>query len=390
MQSAAGAIPDHLDSLTKVRLAAAIERARKWNAVKARVKAAFGNVFQGQADPHAVSVALAQMSFMFQSGVPIGDCLESMARQSVDPLVRQAFEGIAQSVLFHGHSLSLAMSRYPRVFNPAVMLLVRAGEESSDMGERLLRASEMLNRKHELRCKLKSSLMSPAITTSACVIILFCITKFVLPKFLALYEHMGVDLPVVSKLVIALVNVLNSPLFLVTVGLAIFLLLRFWSRISQKLFEWAIEFKLTRRWVGNLLAVQFVDTVATTMRDGVPLQRSLDLIAATASFKIYKAHVKEMAVLVQNGEHLSTAVQLVPYFPPVIQSMLLVGEECGQQTELLFSIRKLLEEQNEVGMTQMTAMIEPLAIALMGAFMALVCVGMFLPIYGLITQMGGA
>jgi type IV pilus assembly protein PilC len=389
MQSVAAQIPEHLDSLSKVRLAAAIERARKWNAIKTRIKGVFGNVFQGTADPHAVSVALSQMSFMFQSGVPIGDCLESMARQSIDPLVRQAFEGVAQSVLFHGHSLSLSMSRYPRVFNPAVMLLVRAGEESSDMGERLQRASDMLDRKHQLRCKLKSSLLSPAITTGACMLILFCITKFVLPKFLSLYENMGIDLPLVSKFVIALVNVLNSPIFLLVVAGAIFLVVRFWAPLSQKLFEMAIENRLTRRWVGNWLAVQFVDTIATTMRDGVPLQRSLDLIAATSSFKMYKAHVKEMAVMVQNGEHLSTAVQLVPYFPPVIQSMMLVGEECGQQTQLLFSIRKLLEEQNEIGMTQMTAMVEPLAIAVMGAFMALVCVGMFLPIYGLITQMGG-
>ena len=390
MQSAVGAIPEHLDSLSKVRLAAAIERARKWNAVKARFKSIYGQVFQGQADAHAVSVALSQMSFMFQSGVPIGDCLESMARQSADPLVREAFEGVAQSVLYHGHSLSLSMSRFPRVFSPAVMLLIRAGEESSDMGERLQRASEMLDRKHELRCKLKSSLTSPAITTGACLVILYCITKFVLPKFLELYEHMGVDLPLVSKIVIGLVNVLNSPFFLVGVVLSVFLVMRFWVPISQKLFEMAIENRITRRWVGNLLAVQFVDTIATTMRDGVPLQRSLDLIASTANFKIYKEHVREMAVMVQNGEHLSTAVQVVPYFPPVIQSMLLVGEECGQQTDLLFSIRKLLEEQNELGMTQMTALVEPVAIACMGAFMALVCVGMFLPIYGLLTQMGAS
>lgn len=390
MQSVAAKIPEHLDPLSKVRLAAAIERARKWNAIKTRVKGVFGNVFQGTADPHAVSVALSQMSFMFQSGVPIGDCLESMARQSVDPLVRQAFEGVAQSVLFHGHSLSLSMSRYPRVFSPAVMLLVRAGEESSDMGERLQRASDMLDRKHQLRMKLKSSLLSPAITTSACMLILFCITKFVLPKFLSLYENMGVALPLVSQLVIALVNILNSPLFLVAMAACVFLVVRFWAPLSQKLFEIAIEHRLTRRWVGNWLAVQFVDTVATTMRDGVPLQRSLDLIAATSNFKVYKAQVKEMAVLVQNGEHLSMAVQMVPYFPPVIQSMLTVGEECGQQTQLLFSIRKLLEEQNEQGMVQMTALVEPLAIAVMGVFMALVCVGMFLPIYGLLTQMGGA
>lgn len=390
MQSAIGAIPEHLDSLSKVRLLAAIERARKWNALKARFKSIFGQVFQAQADPHAVSVALSQMSFMFQSGVPIGDCLESMARQSADPLVRDAFEGVAQSVLFHGHSLSMSMSRFPRVFNPAVMLLVRAGEESSDMGERLQRASEMLDRKHELRNKVKSSLTSPAITTGACMVILFCITKFVLPKFLELYQHMGIDLPLVSKIVIGLVDVLNSPFFLLSVVVSVFLVMRFWVPISQKLFEWAIGHRLTRRWVGNFLAVQFVDTIATTMRDGVPLQRSLDLIAATATFKVYKEQLREMSSLVQNGEHLSTAVQLVPYFPPVIQSMLLVGEECGQQTELLFSIRKLLEEQNELGLTQMTSLVEPLAIACMGAFMALVCVGMFLPIYGLLTQMGGS
>jgi len=247
----------------------------------------------------------------------------------------------------------------------------------------------MLERKHMLLCRVRESLTSPMITSLACLLVLFGITKFVLPRFLGLYDQMDAKLPLISKVVVGLVSVLNSPAFLLSLGLVLAFVLWRWNWLQQKGFDLVTSLPITRNLVGSLLAVQFVDILATMNRDGIPLQRGLQLMKATSPYDQYSDQLDRMARQFEIEGSLAEAVSIVPYFPRVVNSMLMVGEETGELDDLLSAARRLLEQQNEIVLTQLVTVIEPAVIGLMGVAMGILCVGMFLPIYGLLEKLAG-
>lgn len=342
-----------------------------------------------RATPQAVAIALQQFSLMLKSGVASAEALDILARQTTDPIVKDAFEQISDDVIRRGWSLSVAFKRHPRVFSQTVVMLIRAAEESSNLAERLERAGQLLERNCRLQNQVKGSLISPAITTLACTSNLFAIVRFILPKFLDLYESMGVSLPLVSQFVIGVVHLINSPFFLVVAIAVVAFIYTRWNILREKLFEKSLKWRLTRNFVGSLLAVEFVDIVATTLRDGIPIQRAMDLLSSTAPYRLHAEQMSLVGERVRSHGCLSEAVEDVPYFPKIISSMLMVGEESGHMDELLVAARGLLEEQNALFTAQIVSLIEPVVIACMGVSMGVICVGMFLPIYGLLNHLGG-
>ncbi len=342
-----------------------------------------------RANSHDIAIALQQLSVMMKAGINPTRTLMVLAEQSTNRAVRIAFEDVTHQVLEKGWSLSDAMTRHPRVFPAEVQLLARAGEETGDLADRLQRASDMLERKHMLIMRVRESLTSPMITSLACLLVLFGITKFVLPRFLGLYDQMDAKLPLISKVVVGLVATLNSPAFLVSLGLVLAFVLWRWNWLQQKGFDLVTSMPITRNLVGSLLAVQFVDILATMNRDGIPLQRGLQLMKATSPYDQYSDQLDRMSRQFEIEGSLAEAVSIVPYFPRVVNSMLMVGEETGELDDLLSAARRLLEQQNEIVLTQLVTVIEPAVIGLMGVAMGILCVGMFLPIYGLLEKLAG-
>jgi type IV pilus assembly protein PilC len=343
---------------------------------------------QPKANQQSVAISLQQYSLMLRSGVASAEALDILAQQSPDPVVRQAFEQIADDVIRRGHSLSNAMRKHPGIFNKTTVLLIRAAEESSNLAERLERAGLLIERQQRVQSQIRSALVSPLITTGACLTILFAIVKFVLPKFLDMYATMGMKLPVVSQFVISLVHLLNSPLFLLGLLVAGMLTYQNWPVLREKMFEKALAWPLTRNFVGSMLAIQFADILATTLKDGIPIQRAMDLLRDTSPYKLHATQMDLVGERIRNSGSLSEALEDVYYFPKMISAMLCVGEESGHLDELLDAARSLLEEQNAQLSSQIVAMIEPMAIAGMGVSMGVICVGMFLPIYGMLSQLG--
>lgn len=342
-----------------------------------------------RASDHDVAIALQQMAVMMKAGINPGRCFTVLAEQCTNKALRHAFEDITVHVLDRGWSFSDALTRHAHIFPAEVLLLSRAGEESGDLADRLMRASEMLERKYSLFCKVKQALTSPLITCIACLGVLFGITKFVLPRFLGLYDQMNATLHPISKVVIGIVSTINSPLFLLLVlALTAFVIARR-KWLGQKAFETAVSMPVTRYLIGNLLAAQFVDVLATMQRDGIPLQRGLQLMRNTSPFPSYSEQLSQMCTHLEQEGSLAEAVAVVPFFPRMVSSMLIVGEETGELEGLLHASRRILEEQNEIVLTQIVTVVEPAIIGLMGVAMGFLCVGMFLPIYGLLEKLAG-
>lgn len=340
------------------------------------------------ASQHDVAVALQQLALMLTNGVPAIQAFEILAEQSENERIRNAFDKIMTMVAFKGRSLSGSMAEFPELFPRDVLLMVRAGEESGDIVKRLMRSSELLERRHDLIANVKTSLTSPLITAAACLSIMFLLVKLVLPKFMDMYAGMNATIPMISQMVFAGIKILNHPLFLGFLAVSFLTVYFRWPQIREWLFDLGIRTPGVRRVLGNFLCVHFMDVLASIQADGINIMRGMDILVRTAPFKTYGKHLEKVSAILSSSGCLSEAVAEVPYFPPVVGSMLLVGEESGEIVGFLQSARDFMEMQNNLSVSQAVNVLEPVVIAVMGVCMAVVCVGLFLPIYSILGSLG--
>ncbi|MCA9792094.1 MAG: type II secretion system F family protein [Candidatus Eremiobacteraeota bacterium] len=336
-----------------------------------------------------VSGALQQLSLMLSTGIAFPEALHILGTETEHPRLREVFDDIAEQVIRKGWSFSSAAARHPEVFTDGTILMFRAGEESGDFAARLWRASELLDRKQHLIGQVKSALTGPMINASACILVTLGLSRMVLPKFVGLYDSMQIELPVISKVVIAGIHIINSPWTLVFLILSALLTFIFWNEVREVLFDRALETKWTRKLIGNILCVDFLDVMAAIHRDGIAITRGLDMLEATAPFKTYRRDLAEVSVRLHELGSLSEAISAVPYFPPIVESMLLVGEQVGQMSESLQQTCQFIQLQNDLQLSQAVNLLEPIMIAIMGLVMGATCVGLFLPIYSILGKFSG-
>lgn len=336
--------------------------------------------------PKETSRFLSHYALMLENGLPPIEILDSLRRQQSDPRFAKVIEDLIQKV-FTGHSLAHAMKHHPRCFPSSVVLVVRAGEESGDIASRLRRASEMIDRAESTKALLKGALMGPAITVAASSVLLMGIVRFVLPQFVDLYAQMKLELPLISKLVFTVVTVLNHPFTIICALSAIAGLAAYRQVLKERLFELFLRVPWSRKVVGNILCASTCDTIAFLHKDGVPLHRALKLLVQSSPFDLHgRLLVRAEKTLTTSGS-LSEAMQSLHYFPTIFHTMIVVGEESGDMAGLLEACRTYMDEEVNFVLEQVSAALEPLVICGLGICMAVLFVGMFLPIYGLLDHL---
>ncbi len=219
---------------------------------------------------------------------------------------------------------------------------------------------------------------------------LFLVVKLVFPKFVALYEQMDLTFPLISRLVFLAVGALDHPL---TLGglLGLFVAaVMYREELRQKAFDALLWCPWSRPIVGKLLCASLCETLAYLHRDGIPVHRSLQMIINATPFESHRASLREARKALTMSGSLSGALESISYFPPIFHSMLVVGEESGSMEQMLEANKRLMDEEIDSLIGTITALIEPLVICGMGMAMAVLFVGMFLPIYGVLAKLGGA
>lgn len=342
--------------------------------------------FEPRAGRADVATALQQISLMLAVGISLPDALEILGREGEHPGLRRVFDEIARDIALHGHSFGAAAAKHPEVFSADTLLMIRAGEQSGDFAYRLQRAAELLERQARLLAEVRRALTAPLFTTVTCLFVLFLLVKFVLPRFTDLYASLNVTLPFISRLVIASIKTLDHPVTMATLTITVLLAYLWRHHLKEWLFDTALRFRWSRKMLGNLLCVHFMDVLASINRDGIPINKGLEMLQRTAPFRTYARDIERMTQRLHDEGCLSSAVEAVSYFPPIVATVLLVGEESGELVHSLQTTCVFVESQNEMALTQAVDLLEPVMIAIMGIIMGVICVGMFLPIYSVLGK----
>lgn len=332
-----------------------------------------------------LSLWLHQFALLHRSGVDMVRALEILADQEPNPRLKWVTESIKERVFEAGVPVSSAAALYPKVFPPQVLLLMETGEHTGDFGARLEQAAQLLDSQHALENRVRQSLTVPCITMGVCLSLVFLVVKLIFPKFLGLYESMHVTLPPISLAVIFIIHVMDHPLFmagLVLTGISAWIQR---EQLKQALMNLLLANKYTRVVVGQILATAFCDVIARLYQDGVALTVGLDLLARTTPFRRHARLLQEVNTRFKSDGMLTKAVKVIPYFPRIVGEMLVVGEESGELTQSLLSAARLLDTENQDILQRVVSLIEPVTMFLVGGIMTFFVVGLFLPIYQLIT-----
>jgi type IV pilus assembly protein PilC len=348
----------------------------------------FARFFQSNPPTRSVCISLQQMAVMIENGIPIAQVLDSVSEQQDHPVLVEALIDIHDQIIFKGMSFSKALSLYPDIFPNFAVIFVRVGETSGDLAGRLKRSAELMERHSNLNLQMRSAVTSPLMTLGFSFLVVFAICKTIMPKFAEMYAQMKIELPVITQWVIFGVAVINHPLFWITGLVLISCSLYFRVPIRHKLTRWALQIPKVKYWFGTVLCTEFCDILSSMLSEGVPLHRSLTIIASCAADPYHKEHLQRAADRLREDGDLLISLRIIHYFPPLFLQLVGIGDEMGSLDKLLDNLRSVFEQQTATVTESMVKLLEPITMAITGVVMGVLFVGLFLPVYSILSKLG--
>lgn len=332
-----------------------------------------------------------QLATMIDAGIPLVGALDILEDQVENPAFKEVLSKARDSVET-GSSLSEALAKHPGVFSELFVNMTRAGETSGMLDEILDRLALYLEKTSNLQRKVKSALVYPAaVTTMALAITIFLLVK-VIPMFSDIYAGFGATLPLPTRIVIILSNLLQKYFYAVIALAAIagFLAKRYAKTKNGRLR--VDRLKLNVPIFGILMkkvaVAKFTRTLATLTKSGVPILNALEIVGKTAGNSVVEKAVDEVRVSVREGEPIAAPLSKCGIFPVMVVRMVSVGEQTGELEKMLTKVSDFYDEQVDAAVSGLTSLIEPLIIAFLGIVIGGIVICMFLPILQISTAAG--
>ncbi len=328
-----------------------------------------------------------QLATMISAGIPLLECLEILAEQNENPGFKAVLETVVADVR-GGTDLSTALSKHGHVYEDIYVNMVRAGEVSGQIDEILVRLAEYQEATAKLRSQIVSAMTYPVIS----LLLIFCIVMFLLlviiPKFKEIFQSMGVKLPMLTQMLLDTSDFLLSNWYIWMPGAVVAVVgLKFYSKttIGRRQFHWLfLNIPVFGPLFKKVAISRFARTFATLIQSGVPILGALEIVASTSG----NVHIEELVLAasesVRQGDTLATPLATKPkLFPPMVTRMIAIGEKSGALEALLLKISEFYDQQVEAAVEQLTSLIEPIMICIMGVVVGGMVLAIFLPIFEL-------
>src|SRR6188768_738629 len=340
----------------------------------------------------SLAIFTRQFSVMIDAGLPLVQCLEILGTQEEDKNFSQtilATRGDVES----GASLADAMRKHPKTFDPLFTNMIAAGEAGGILDTILKRLATYIEKNVKLKSQVKSAMVYPiAIIVIAAVVVTVILWK-VIPTFASLFAGLGAELPLPTRIVIALSNgvVTFMPYMIVTLVAAFFGFRSYYATPSGRMVVDRITLKLPI--LGMLLrkiaVARFCRTLSTLLASGVSILEALDITARTAGNAVVEESVLTTRRSIERGETIAQPLRETAVFPPMVVQMIGVGEATGALDTMLSKIADFDEEEVDIAVAGMLTLMEPVMIALLGGVVGGIVIAMYMPIFSLITKLTG-
>ncbi len=336
-----------------------------------------------------------QFTTLIESGIPVVEALGILKEQ----IEKNYFKGVIELILKdvkEGSSLSAALSKYKNVFPDIYLSMVKAAEVSGSLAEILDRVSVYLEKSHALRKKVISAFYYPAVIIIMAVSITAFLVFKVIPTFKGIYASLGGSLPLPTQLLIDVSDFISRKQSLITMlvvlGGGFFMLKKYLSTPGgkKKYHRFILKIPIFGELARKIAIAKFSRTFSTLIKSGVPIVKSLEIVAKTSGNRIIEDAVIESKKSIQEGETISAPLERTGVFPPMVTRMISVGEKSGRLEGMLSKIAQFYEEQTDALVAGLSSLIEPVIIAFLGIIVGGVVVSLFLPILKITQHLGGA
>ena len=336
----------------------------------------------------AEKIAFAKnLAAMVDAGLTLSRGLNVMQRQTKNKLFQDALAALTEEVE-KGTTLSQAMAKYPDIFSGLFISMVRAGEESGKLGESLRIVADQMDRTYSLQRKVRGAMMYPAIIISVMIIIGILMLMFVVPTLTATFKELAVDLPRSTQLVITVSDALkNHPIVALGSIIGSVLLVILFARTKQG--KRSFEFLFLHTPVIGMLvkqtnAARMARTFSSLLSSGVEVVSAISITRDVMQNSYYKDVLSLAESEIQKGSLISSVfTQYEHLYPPMVGEMISVGEETGKLPDMLLQIASFYEGEVEQKTKDMSTIIEPFLMVIIGAGVGFFAISMISPIYSL-------
>jgi type IV pilus assembly protein PilC len=349
--------------------------------------------FGGGVNAKELAVFTRQFSVMIDAGLPLVQCLEILASQQENKVFQKVLTG-TRSAVEGGSTLSAAMKQYPKVFDALYSNMVEAGETGGILDTILQRLSTYIEKNVKLQRAVKSAMVYPiGVLTIAAGVIILLLWK-VVPIFATLFAGLGVDLPLPTKIVITLSNLVGSifGLLIVIAVVAAIVGLKLWY--GTKGGKMAIDTVILKLPVLGILmrkiaVARFTRTLGTLISSGVPILEGLDITAKTSGNAVIEKALTQVRKSLEEGKSLTEPLKDSDVFPGMVTQMIAVGEQTGAMDAMLQKIADFYEEEVDAAVKDLLTALEPIMIVFLGLVVGGVVISMYLPLFSLIGKLSG-
>lgn len=334
-------------------------------------------------------IATRQLATMIDSGLVLSESIDILVSQQVNPNFKKVLEVVSRD-LKSGLDLASALRKHPNVFPPLYCSLVKAGEQAGNLDVILNEMANNLERDREFKSRVRGAMIYPIMIILMMVVVTGIMMFFVVPRLTSLYTQSEIDLPLPTKILIGsssfFINYWWGMLAVFIIGAIVF---RKWVTTSEGRYNFdafLLKVPLVGRVIRGAALTNFTRTFGLLTTAGVPILDSITIVAEVIGNTVYRKALLETRMGVERGLTMSAQLQMVGVFPAIVYQMYRVGEETGKIDKVSFKMADYFESEADHLVKNLTVIIEPVILVVLGVGVAFLVLSIILPIYKLTTS----
>lgn len=366
-------------------------KARAARRSKGKTRAKFGG---GKIKPKSMMIFTRQLATLIDAGLPLIRGLTVLAKQEPSKNLKKAIESITDSVQ-SGNTFSESLAAHPKIFNKLYINMVKAGELGGVLEVVLSRLAEYQEKANKLKNKIVAAMVYPTIVMTLSLGIVVFLLVYIVPKFQEIFVNMlgsADELPALTKWVVAASNGIGGYWYIEIPVIAAFIggwILLKSTTFGQRFIDSA---KLKMPLFGDLqrksAISRFARTLGTLVTSGVPILQALNITKETAGNVILSEAIEKVHNAVKEGESIVDPMGASKVFPPMVISMVDVGEETGQLPEMLIKVAEVYDDEVDNAVDALTSILEPIMIVFLAGIVGVIVAALFLPLVKIISKVG--
>lgn len=342
--------------------------------------------------PNDLIIFSRQLATLISAGLPFIASFDTLIEQTENPRLKKVISKVKQDVEA-GSTIADALEKHPKVFNSLYVNMIRAGEAGGVLDEILNRLAYLAEHEAETRARVKAATRYPIIVVAATAIAFVVLMTLVVPRFVEIYANFKGTLPLPTRILIWLNKFIKSYWYLIISAIAGLIFgIRWYVNTEAGRLQWdniKIKLPIFGPIFLKVAMSRFSRIFATLNRSGLPILQTLDIVSATIGNKVISRVIDNVRDSARGGKGLVQPMQVSKVFPPIVTRMIAVGEETGNMDEMLVKVSDYYDTEVEYAIKNLSTLIEPILIVIIGGMVLFLALGIFLPMWNMISLMKG-